>query len=93
LRNLKSHAEAIPVKNLKSHTVSDEETHASGNFEFQNCTERDLEFVVNYKKNHGADVFRHLLQSFCPSIYGHELVKGIFYLNNLFGILNLYYIG
>jgi len=67
--------EAISVRNLKSHAVSDEEIRASGIPNFQTCSDRDLEFVVKYKERHGPDVFRQMLQSFCPSIYGHELVK------------------
>lgn len=67
--------EAISVRNLKSHAISDEEIRASGNFDFQTFTERDLDFIVKYKQECGSDVFRQILQSFCPSIYGHELVK------------------
>ena len=78
--------EAISVRNLKSNAVSDEEIRASGISNFQTCSDRDLEFVVKYKEQHGPDVFRQMLQSFCPSIYGHELVKGTFFL------LILYYV-
>lgn len=39
---------------------------------------RDLEFIVKFSEEHGSDIFRQILQSICPSIYGHELVKGIF---------------
>ena len=37
---------------------------------------RDLEFIVMFLEEHGSDVFRQILQSICPSIYGHEVVKG-----------------
>ncbi|PWA47668.1 DNA helicase MCM8 [Artemisia annua] len=37
--------------------------------------QRDLEFVAKFSSEHGSDVFRQVLQSVCPSIYGHELVK------------------
>ncbi|RCV17352.1 hypothetical protein SETIT_3G213500v2 [Setaria italica] len=67
--------EAVSVRNLKTCAVSDEEIRARGICDFQSNTERDRDFAVNYKKEHGADVFRQILQSFCPSIYGHELVK------------------
>ncbi|PUZ65608.1 hypothetical protein GQ55_3G238400 [Panicum hallii var. hallii] len=67
--------EAVSVRNLKSCAVSGEEIRASGICDLQTCTERDCDFAVSYKKEHGADVFRQILQSFCPSIYGHELVK------------------
>ena len=53
------------------------EIQASGICHFQSCTEKD-DFAVKYRERYGADVFRQILQSFCPSIYGHELVKGIF---------------
>ncbi|KAJ1263272.1 hypothetical protein BS78_09G170800 [Paspalum vaginatum] len=67
--------EAVSVRKLKSDAVSDKEIRASGICHFQSCTERDPDFAVKYKEQHGADVFRQILQSFCPSIYGHELVK------------------
>lgn len=38
-------------------------------------SQRDLEFVAKFSSEHGSDVFRQVLQSVCPSIYGHELVK------------------
>ncbi|KAJ1263271.1 hypothetical protein BS78_09G170800 [Paspalum vaginatum] len=65
----------VSVRKLKSDAVSDKEIRASGICHFQSCTERDPDFAVKYKEQHGADVFRQILQSFCPSIYGHELVK------------------
>ncbi|OEL29223.1 putative DNA helicase MCM8 [Dichanthelium oligosanthes] len=67
--------EAVSVKNLKSHAISDKEIRASGICDFRTSTQKDRDFAVNYKEQHGADVFRQILQSFCPSIYGHELVK------------------
>ncbi|CAM8916188.1 unnamed protein product [Rhodiola kirilowii] len=36
---------------------------------------RDLEFVGKFSEEYGSDTFRQILQSICPSIYGHELVK------------------
>lgn len=38
-------------------------------------TEKDLEFVIKFHSECGAGIFRHLVQSVCPAIYGHELVK------------------
>jgi hypothetical protein len=84
--------EAVSVRNLKSCAVSGEEIRASGICDLRTCTERDCDFAVSYKKEHGADVFRQILQSFCPSIYGHELVKGILYPIILYFILILCYI-
>lgn len=37
---------------------------------------RDLEFIVKFSEEHGPDVFRQMIHSICPSIYGHEIVKG-----------------
>lgn len=69
--------EAISVRNSKVHAASGNSDAASGSFGFQAFTEKDLEFISKFKEEHGADVFRQILHSFCPSIYGHELVKGI----------------
>ncbi|CAD6271896.1 unnamed protein product [Miscanthus lutarioriparius] len=66
--------EAVSVRKSKSHAVSDKEIQASGICHFQSCTEKD-DFAVKYRERYGTDVFRRILQSFCPSIYGHELVK------------------
>lgn len=66
--------EAVSVRKLKSHAVSDKEIQASGICHFQSSTVND-DFAVKYKEKYGTDVFRRILQSFCPSIYGHELVK------------------
>lgn len=30
---------------------------------------------MKFSEEHGSDIFRQILQSICPSIYGHELVK------------------
>jgi DNA helicase MCM8 len=76
--------EAISMRNLKSCAISDEAIRASGLPDFQTCGNRDREFAIKYKEQYGPDVFRQILQSFCPSIYGHELVKGRFYPNNFF---------
>ncbi|EEC79367.1 hypothetical protein OsI_20256 [Oryza sativa Indica Group] len=67
--------EAISVRNSKVHAASGNSDAASGSFGFQAFTEKDLEFISKFKEEHGADVFRQILHSFCPSIYGHELVK------------------
>lgn len=39
-------------------------------------SQRDLEFIVKFKEEYGSDTFRRILHSVCPSIYGHEIVKG-----------------
>ncbi|KAG8085875.1 hypothetical protein GUJ93_ZPchr0010g9372 [Zizania palustris] len=73
--------EAISVRNTKAHAASGNadvistNIQTNGSFGFQTFTEKDLEYISKFKEEHGADVFRQILQSFCPSIYGHELVK------------------
>ncbi|MQL79609.1 hypothetical protein Taro_012045 [Colocasia esculenta] len=73
--------EAVSVSNSKSHSasnilqVSGSDKREKVLFDLCSFTTRDLEFVVKFSEEHGPDVFRQMLQSFCPSIYGHELVK------------------
>ncbi|CAN1805555.1 Probable DNA helicase MCM8 [Linum perenne] len=73
--------EAVSMKNSKSQSTSDElkdsvsnarATELSDLFSFSS---KDLEFVVKCSQEYGSDIFRQLLQSICPSIFGHELVK------------------
>ena len=74
--------EAISIKNSKSPSTSEDVQDSTSNarptelFDLFSFSSRDLEFVVKFSEEHGADTFRQLLQSICPSIYGHELVKG-----------------
>lgn len=75
--------EAVSVKNSKSQSMSDnsqntnDDVRATELFDIFSFSPRDLEFIVKFSQEHGTDVFRQILQSICPSIYGHELVKGI----------------
>ncbi|CAN1805553.1 Probable DNA helicase MCM8 [Linum perenne] len=71
----------VSMKNSKSQSTSDElkdsvsnarATELSDLFSFSS---KDLEFVVKCSQEYGSDIFRQLLQSICPSIFGHELVK------------------
>lgn len=73
--------EAVSVRSSKSQStiedsrdpISDSKaTELSDLFSF---TTRDLEFIVKFYKEYSSDIFRQILQSICPSIYGHELVK------------------
>lgn len=72
----------MSIKNSKSHSSSDDFQDSNPNarptelFDLFSFSSRDLEFVVKFSEEHGSDTFRQLLQSICPSIYGHELVKG-----------------
>lgn len=75
--------EAVSIVNSKSQSVPDNTqntdiiSHATENLDLYTFSPRDLEFIVKFSEEHGSDVFRQILQSICPSIYGHELVKGI----------------
>ncbi|KAK4798089.1 hypothetical protein SAY86_030415 [Trapa natans] len=73
--------EAASIKNSKSQSTLEDSsdiisdtrnTELSDLFSF---TPRDLEFIVKFSEEYGTDVFRQIIQSICPSIYGHELVK------------------
>lgn len=71
--------EAVSVRNSKNPSAKDlevidgtvKELHGLHNF-----SPRDLEFIAKFSQEHGSDIFRQILHSICPSIYGHELVKG-----------------
>ncbi|GLT92430.1 hypothetical protein SLE2022_102680 [Rubroshorea leprosula] len=73
--------EAVSIKNSKSQSISEDLQDPNSNaratklVDLYSFSPRDLEFVVKFKGEHGSDVFRQILQSICPSIYGHELVK------------------
>lgn len=76
--------DAVSIKNSKSQYISEDSQNSNadtrvtellGLFSF---SPRDLEFIVKFSEEHGSDIFRQILQSICPSIYGHELVKGGF---------------
>ncbi|KAL5546223.1 hypothetical protein UlMin_005910 [Ulmus minor] len=73
--------ETISIKNSKSHCTPEDIQDSNSTarptelFDLFSFSSRDLEFVVKFSEEHGSDTFRQLLQSICPSIYGHELVK------------------
>ncbi|CAD5195732.1 unnamed protein product [Musa acuminata subsp. malaccensis] len=72
--------EAVSVRNSKSQSTEDvrvtnSESGAYMLFDFFSFSPRDLEFIVKFSEEHGSDIFRQIVHSFCPSIYGHELVK------------------
>ncbi|KAF1881316.1 hypothetical protein Lal_00023352 [Lupinus albus] len=73
--------EAVSVKNSKSQSTSEELQDSNPTarptelFDLFTFSSKDLEFVVKFSEEHGSDLFRQILQSICPSIYGHELVK------------------
>ncbi|CAL5334815.1 unnamed protein product [Camellia sinensis] len=73
--------EVVSIKNSKSQSVSEDskdtnaDAKATEMFDLFTFSPKDLEFIVKFSEEHGSDVFRQILQSICPSIYGHELVK------------------
>ncbi|KAK4481048.1 hypothetical protein RD792_011917 [Penstemon davidsonii] len=73
--------EAVSITNSKSQSApqdmqnTDIISRAAEHFDLYTFSPKDLEFVVKFSEEHGPDVFRQILQSICPSIYGHELVK------------------
>lgn len=76
--------EGISVKNSKTQSeheiLHDSEAVAKATdlLDLYTFSQRDLEFISKFSSEHGSDVFRQILQSVCPSIYGHELVKGTY---------------
>ncbi|PSR98198.1 DNA helicase [Actinidia chinensis var. chinensis] len=73
--------EVVSIKNSKSQSQLEDfqdtnaDTRATELLDLFTFSPRDLEFVVKFSEEHGSDIFRQILQSICPSIYGHELVK------------------
>ncbi|XP_057983976.1 probable DNA helicase MCM8 [Malania oleifera] len=73
--------EAVSIKNSKSQSipedsqVSNVDSRATELFDLFSFSPRDLEFIVKFSEEYGSDIFRQVLHSICPSIYGHELVK------------------
>ncbi|XP_038903981.1 probable DNA helicase MCM8 isoform X3 [Benincasa hispida] len=73
--------EAVSIKNSKSQSTPEELQDSNSNaratelLDLFSFSPRDLEFIVKFSGECGPDVFRQILQSICPSIYGHELVK------------------
>ncbi|WJZ93272.1 hypothetical protein VitviT2T_012225 [Vitis vinifera] len=73
--------EAVSIKNSKSQYISEDlqdsnaDARATELLDLFSFSPRDLEFIVKFSEEHGSDRFRQILQSICPSIYGHELVK------------------
>lgn len=74
--------EAVSIRNSKSQSVPEDlqkagdDTRDTVLFDLYTFSPKDLEFIVKFSEEHGSDIFRQMLQSICPSIYGHELVKG-----------------
>lgn len=75
--------EAVSIQNSKSQSTNEDlqDTNTTARpaelLDLFSFSSRDLEFIVKFSMEHGSDLFRQILQSICPSIYGHELVKGL----------------
>uniref|UniRef100_A0A5B7BZM9 Probable DNA helicase MCM8 n=1 Tax=Davidia involucrata TaxID=16924 RepID=A0A5B7BZM9_DAVIN len=73
--------EVVSIKNSKSQSMPDDlqdtnaDARATELFDLFSFSPRDLEFIVKFSEEHGPAIFRQIVQSICPSIYGHELVK------------------
>ncbi|KAH8937600.1 hypothetical protein BDL97_16G036800 [Sphagnum fallax] len=72
--------EAVSITNTKSQqTEVDEPEKSNVNLaapsNASGFSPVDLELVANFVDEAGPDLFRWILHSICPSIYGHELVK------------------
>ncbi|XP_041022952.1 probable DNA helicase MCM8 isoform X1 [Juglans microcarpa x Juglans regia] len=73
--------EAVSIKNSKSQSTAEDlqesnsKARATELLDLFSFSPRDLEFIVKFLEEHGSDIFKQILQSICPSIYGHELVK------------------
>ncbi|KAL2345025.1 hypothetical protein Fmac_006310 [Flemingia macrophylla] len=73
--------EAVSIKNSKSQSIpedlqdSNPKARPTELFDLFSFSKKDLEFVAEFAHEHGSDLFQQILQSICPSIYGHELVK------------------
>lgn len=72
--------EAVSVTNTRSQRSEDGESEgdlrmASSSHQLS-FTSQDYEAIANFIEGAGSDAFRQILHSICPSIFGHELVKG-----------------
>ncbi|CAM6118553.1 unnamed protein product [Calypogeia fissa] len=71
--------EAISIVNSKNTDkegqVESNELRAPGPPNALTFTTRDLGFIIAFAEETRSDLFRTILHSICPSIYGHELVK------------------
>ncbi|XP_047330473.1 probable DNA helicase MCM8 [Impatiens glandulifera] len=73
--------EVVSIKNSKSQSQPEDlednpsNARASQLLDLFTFSPRDLEFIAKFSDEFGPDVFRQIVQSICPSIYGHELVK------------------
>ncbi|KAK2647711.1 hypothetical protein Ddye_015200 [Dipteronia dyeriana] len=73
--------EAVSIRNSKSQSTTEDLQDSNANARATELADlfsfspRDLEFIVKFSEEYGSDTFRQIVQSICPSIYGHEFVK------------------
>ncbi|KAG8648488.1 hypothetical protein MANES_08G003200v8 [Manihot esculenta] len=73
--------EVVSIKNSKSQSASYDLQDSKPNAratelsDLYSFSPRDLDFIIKFSEEYGSDIFRQIIQSICPSIYGHELVK------------------
>jgi DNA helicase MCM8 len=68
--------EAVSVINTRSQQSEDGERKVASSSNLQTLTPQDYEAIADFIEGAGSDAFRQILHSICPSIFGHELVKG-----------------
>ncbi|XP_010543366.1 PREDICTED: probable DNA helicase MCM8 [Tarenaya hassleriana] len=75
------YVEAVSICNAKQQSAFENSEDPSNSIRHTDVgdlfsfSQKDLEFIVKFKEEYGSDVFRQILHSICPSIYGHEIVK------------------
>ncbi|XAR69032.1 DNA helicase [Bertholletia excelsa] len=73
--------EVVSITNSKTQSLPEDfqgrnaDVRSTEIFDLFTFSPRDLEFIVKFSEEYSSDIFRQILQSICPSIYGHELVK------------------
>lgn len=72
--------EAVSVINTRSQQSKDGESEDSAktamSSKIQAFTSQDYEAIANFIEGARSDAFRQIVHSICPSIFGHDMVKG-----------------
>lgn len=75
--------ETVSITNTRSQQLdedceNDSDLKMPPSSHIQTFTPQDYETIADFVMGAGSDVFRQILHSICPSIFGHEMVKGEF---------------
>lgn len=75
--------ETVSITNTRSQQLdedceNDSDLKMPPSSHIQTFTPQDYETIADFITGAGSDVFRQILHSICPSIFGHEMVKGEF---------------